>query len=102
MASVRDRVRQVGFAEGISFLLLLGIAMPLKYFAGLPEAVLAVGWAHGMLFMGFVGLLFYAALVRAITFLELLGGLIASVVPLGPFLFDRWLHKSTPITPSAE
>eukprot|EP01031_Cornospumella_fuschlensis_P007196 gene7196-8921_t len=44
-------VRRIAFMEGVSFLLLLGIAMPLKYFAGLPAAVKYVGWAHGLLFI---------------------------------------------------
>ncbi len=41
----------VAIAEGISFLILLFIAMPLKYFAELPEVVLYVGWIHGVLFI---------------------------------------------------
>src|SRR5687768_13069795 len=53
------RFRAVAFLEGVSFLVLLGIAMPLKYFAGLPQAVLVVGWAHGLLFI-----LYMVALAR--------------------------------------
>jgi integral membrane protein len=41
----------IAFLEGISFAVLLGIAMPLKYFFDLPVAVTVVGWAHGVLFM---------------------------------------------------
>jgi SAM-dependent methyltransferase len=44
-----DRVRWIAKIEGVSFLVLLGIAMPLKYAAGLPMAVKIVGWAHGVL-----------------------------------------------------
>ena len=33
------RLRTIGIFEGLSFLILLGVAMPLKYFAGIPEAV---------------------------------------------------------------
>ena len=43
------RFRLVAISEGISFLLLLFIAMPLKYAAGMPEGVTYVGWAHGLL-----------------------------------------------------
>ena len=39
--------------EGVSFLLLLGVAMPLKYMAGMPMAVKVVGWIHGVLFVAF-------------------------------------------------
>ena len=45
---------RIGIAEGISFLTLLGIAMPLKYFAGLPIAVTIAGSIHGILFIAFM------------------------------------------------
>ena len=41
----------VGMMEGLSFLLLMGVAMPLKYFAGMPAAVKWTGWIHGILFI---------------------------------------------------
>ena len=44
----------IGIAEGISFLVLLLIAMPLKYFMQMPEAVKFVGWVHGALFVAFI------------------------------------------------
>jgi integral membrane protein len=53
-------LRKVALAEGVSYLLLLGIAMPLKYLAGMPLAVLIVGSVHGGLFI-----LFCIALARA-------------------------------------
>ena len=49
-----ERLRLVAKIEGVSFLILLGVAMPLKYAAGLPIAVKIVGWAHGVLFILFV------------------------------------------------
>ncbi|HTO03360.1 MAG TPA: DUF3817 domain-containing protein, partial [Opitutus sp.] len=45
-----SRLRFIGWWEGVSFLVLLGIAMPLKYLAGEPAAVRVVGMAHGILF----------------------------------------------------
>ena len=47
-------LRKVGIAEGISFLVLLGIAMPLKYFLHQPMAVTIFGWIHGILFVAFL------------------------------------------------
>jgi integral membrane protein len=86
-----QRLRRVGAVEGVSFLLLLGIAMPLKYLLDMPLAVKVVGWAHGLLF-----LLFLAALVQARRHarlsIPLLGvAFVASLVPFGPFLIDRRL-----------
>ena len=45
------RLRLIGWWEGVSFLVLLGVAMPLKYIAGWPKAVSVVGMAHGILFV---------------------------------------------------
>ena len=52
--------RWVAFLEGLSFVLLLFVAMPLKYWAGLPLAVRIVGMVHGLLFVLFIGALFSA------------------------------------------
>lgn len=87
------RVRAVGLVEGISFILLLCVAMPLKHFAGMPEAVTVVGWVHGLLFMLYVGVAVYAASVRKLSRTSLLWALGAAVVPLGPFLIDRRLKR---------
>ena len=48
------RFRMIGIAEGISFLVLLLIAMPLKYFLNFPQAVKYVGWLHGALFVAYI------------------------------------------------
>jgi len=87
------RVRIVGFAEGTSFLLLMGIAMPLKYFAGIPEAVLAVGWAHGILFIAYLAVIAWAFVTKQLSFWLAFFGVIAAFVPAGPFIYDRWLPK---------
>ena len=49
-----NRFRNIALAEGISFLALLLIAMPLKYFANLPMAVTIMGSIHGILFVAFM------------------------------------------------
>lgn len=85
--------RIIGAMEGLSFLILLGIAMPLKYMAGIPEPVKYIGWAHGLLFILY---LFYVAAARwklQWTFSQLLLAAVASVVPFGPFIVDRKLLK---------
>ena len=50
-------LRILGNVEGVSYLLLLGVAMPLKYAFGLPLAVKIVGMAHGVLFLAYCALL---------------------------------------------
>jgi integral membrane protein len=87
------RLRAVGIIEGVSFLVLLGIAMPLKYFADLPEAVRIVGWVHGILFIGF-----FIALILARDAMQWSLGwtglvLVAALLPFGPFVIDGRLRK---------
>lgn len=86
-------LRTVGIAEGISFLLLLGVAMPLKYLADMPMAVTVVGWIHGALFIAFLGLAWRAMDKYDKSFGWLLIGFVASLLPFGTFLWDRELKK---------
>ncbi|MEC9073494.1 MAG: DUF3817 domain-containing protein, partial [Myxococcota bacterium] len=53
LSSSIGRLRLIGWIEGTSYLLLVGVAMPLKYLAGQPMAVKITGWIHGLLFMLF-------------------------------------------------
>jgi integral membrane protein len=87
------RLRVVGFVEGVSFLLLLGVAMPLKYAAGMPEMVFWVGLAHGVLFMLYVAAVALAYHARELP--QRLAGwaLDASVLPAGPFVLDSRLRR---------
>ena len=89
-----SRFRTAARAEGISFLVLLFIAMPLKYLGDLPKAVTYVGWAHGVFFIWYWG----AAIPLFIKLkwdLERLIGLgAASVLPFGTFVMEaRWLKR---------
>jgi integral membrane protein len=86
-------LRAVSLTEGVSFLVLLLVAMPLKHIWGLPLAVKYVGWAHGVLFMA-LGALVLLAVLRAVLSLRLaviLG--IAALLPAGPFFADRLLKR---------
>lgn len=84
----------VGYLEGTSFLLLLGIAMPLKYMLGIPEGVKYIGMAHGVLFIGYIVILMGAANKVKMPLWAMPTGVIASVLPFGPFIFDALLKKS--------
>lgn len=87
------RLRMVGMIEGVSFLLLLGVAMPLKYFAGIPEAVKVAGWAHGLLFIAFCACLYVAHDERRWPLRWTALVLIAALLPFGPFVIDRHLKN---------
>ena len=86
-------LRVVGFLEGISFLLLIFIAMPLKYIWDNPILVKYVGMGHGVLFIAFLVVLFVVCEKQKWSLKMFLLGLIASILPFGPFIFDHKLKK---------
>jgi len=85
------RLRVIGMIEGLSFLNLLGIAMPLKYMYDMPMAVKLVGWAHGVLFMALVWALAEAKRVHGWPASRAAKILVAALLPFGPFVIDRSL-----------
>ena len=87
------RLRIVGMMEGASFLVLLGIAMPLKYLAGLPMAVRVVGMLHGLLFILFVAAVAQVSVSMRWPVRRVFAALAASVLPFGPFVFDAHLRR---------
>ena len=87
------RLRLTGMAEGISLLVLLGIAMPLKYIAGKPEAVTVIGWIHGLLFVLFMIAVIIVYDQRNWPFKKLVYAFLAAFLPFGTFIFDKQLKK---------
>lgn len=84
----------IGIAEAISYLLLLGLAMPLKYMMDMPWAVKYTGWAHGLLFILYLIWLLLASDEQGWGWREKILGFVASLVPFGPFLFHSWVKKA--------
>jgi integral membrane protein len=85
--------RIIAFLEGLSFLILLFIAMPLKYMMDMPMPVRIVGMAHGVLFVAYV---LYLMLVRSQKDWSIGKTLIAfaaSLVPFGTFILDAKVLK---------
>lgn len=82
------RLRLIGWAEGVSFLLLLGVAMPLKYLAGEPGMVRVVGMAHGVLFLLYGAAALQATVAYGWTWRRCAVLLAASLLPAGPFVVD--------------
>jgi integral membrane protein len=85
-------LRALSLAEGVSFLVLLGIAMPLKYWAGLPLAVRLAGSVHGALFLVFCWALVRATLAARWPWSRAGLVLVAALVPFAPLWLDRHLR----------
>jgi|TARA_B110000977_G_C11005053_1_gene465403 integral membrane protein len=75
--------------EAISFLLLLGIAMPLKYLWDLPQMVQIVGMAHGVLFLLYIAGAVYISQKLNWTIKQLAFAIFCSILPFGPFYIER-------------
>lgn len=91
--SALQRFRKVSIAEGISFLLLLFIAMPLKYYADSPAMVKYVGWAHGALFIAYLAIGLQTAIVCKWKIGRVALATLASFLPFGPFIFEKSVKK---------
>lgn len=91
------RLRCIGWWEGWSFLLLLGVAMPLKYFADWPLGVRVVGMAHGVLFMLYLVAALQAALEHDWPWKRTALVLAASVLPAGPFVVDARVLRAAEV-----
>ena len=89
------RLRLIGIIEGLSLILLMFIAMPLKYIWGDPTWVSKVGQVHGLLWVIFCFALIDAKSDQNWTIKQALVPFIASIVPFGPFVVDRKLKEGT-------
>jgi integral membrane protein len=81
--------KRIAFWEGMSYLLLFFVAMPLKYFFGAPMMVRYVGALHGALFIAYVVLLVWNWYERKWTFRKVVMFGLASLVPFATF----WVEK---------
>lgn len=81
--------RVIGLLEAISYLVLLGIAMPLKYIWDSPQMVQTVGMAHGVLFLLYIAGAVYMSRLLKWSWAILITVCICSLLPFGPFYAER-------------
>lgn len=86
-------LRKAGIMEGISFLVLLFIAMPLKYYFHQPMAVKIFGWLHGILFVSFLFLAWEVKTDRNKSLKWFATAFLAAIIPTGTFFFDKKLKE---------
>jgi len=92
-ATALKNLRLTGFVEGTSMLVLMFIAMPLKYLADKPAMVTIVGWAHGFLFILYMLMAFVVFIKHKWPFKKLVYAFVAAFLPFGTFVFDAQLKK---------
>ena len=88
-----SRLRQIGDIEGVSYLLLLGVAMPIKYLAGQPKAVTIVGGIHGFLFVAFGLALIDVWRRERWSFGKVVIAFLSSLVPFGTFWLSARIRR---------
>lgn len=88
-----QRFRMTALAEGSSFLVLLCIAMPMKYVMGMPRVVTVVGAIHGILFLLYLGQLAKLRTTHQWDNKFSFYAFLASLLPFGPFVFDKHLRE---------
>lgn len=84
-------LRKLSFIEGASLLLLLFVAMPIKYLAHEPIVVSVVGMIHGVLFLILVGLILIVAKSDSWSKKFLIFALISTTIPFGMFALEKKL-----------
>lgn len=89
MFSFINIFRIVAFLEGVSYILLLFIATPIKYMADDPQYVKLLGMPHGLLFVAYVALAFLIKPDFNWSSKEFGYVLLAAIIPFGTFYIDR-------------
>ena len=90
-----NTLRLIALLEGVSLLLLFGIAMPVKYLLNAPLLVEIVGMAHGVLFLIYVAFVLGLQQTCKWSIKHTFMALVASFLPFGTFYMDKILFKPT-------
>jgi integral membrane protein len=83
------RFRILAFTEGLSFIFILFITMPLKYMLNIPEPNMVIGMAHGILFLLYILAVIDLKIRKEWTIGLTFKSLLASIVPFGTFYMEN-------------
>lgn len=93
--------RIIAILEGISYLLLFGLGMPLKYLAKIKEPNIYIGYAHGFLFVSYVIFAIVVCFEKKWDLKRFVVLFVASLLPFGTFYIDKkYLRKEVLTTGS--
>lgn len=93
MNSALIRYRVAAWIVGVVLLLLVGLAMPLKYLADRPTMVAVIGPIHGFLYIVYLVVTFDLALRQRWTLTRTAILLLAGTVPVLSFVAERWVTR---------
>ena len=100
LATQIGRLRILALLEGVSFLLILFVTMPLKYLLDMRGPNLVIGMAHGVLFILYIYYVLEVRSARKWPARTTLQALAASVIPFGTFWADKHIFRKE--EPSAD
>lgn len=86
--------RITALLEGISYILLLFVAVPIKYFAEDPQYVKLLGMPHGVLFMAYIALAIWLKPEYKWNNKTFIIVLLASIIPFGTFYVEKKFLKN--------
>lgn len=86
-------LRLFGYLEGISFLLLLGVGMPLKYMYEMPKPNLIIGMAHGILFIAYCAWVYIVRMENKWNAAKTFWATVAAFIPFGTFVADAKIFR---------
>lgn len=89
MFSLLNIFRVIAFLEGVSYILLLFIATPIKYFAGDEQYVKLLGMPHGLLFITYIVLAIMLRSESKWTSKQFAIILVAAIIPFGTFYVEK-------------
>lgn len=93
MKNTLGQLRIAGILDGISLVVLLFIAMPLKYWMDIPMAVTIVGSVHGFIFVSYVLVILYVQIRLKWNIIWSMLALAVAFIPFGNFIYDWQLKK---------
>ena len=89
LTTTLGRTRLIAFVEGISFIIIIFITMPLKYLMAMPAPNKVVGMAHGLLFVAYILAIIQAKIELGWSWKLFFIAFVASFVPFGTFYLDK-------------
>ena len=87
------RLRVIAFIEGVSFLIIIFVTMPLKYYAAMPQPNKVIGMIHGVLFLYYVISVIQTKIAYSWNLKKTGLALLASIIPFGTFWADVKLFR---------